>query len=69
VKNLSIADAVENISELNKVLDDAYWEANNCEEKDHVYNLSSILATEYIELSKRYRVYRAKQAQRARPSL
>ena len=52
MKNLSIADAVENISELNKVLDDAYWEANNCEEKDHVYNLSSILATEYIELSK-----------------
>ena len=52
MKKLSIAEAVENICELNKVLDDAYWEANNCEEKDHVYNLMNILNTEFIELSK-----------------
>jgi hypothetical protein len=52
VNNLSIAAAVENIFELMKVLDDSYWEANTCEEKDYIYNLSSILANEYIELSK-----------------
>ena len=52
MNKLSIADAVENIFELIKVLDDAYWEANSCEEKDNVYNLSSILTSEYIELSK-----------------
>ena len=52
MNKLSIADAVENIFELIKVLDDAYWEANSCEEKDNVYNLSNILTSEYIELSK-----------------
>lgn len=52
MNSLSIASAVENIFELMKVLDDAYWEANSCEEKDYVYNLSSILTAEYIELSK-----------------
>ncbi|HCM06750.1 MAG TPA: hypothetical protein DIC30_12150 [Oceanospirillales bacterium] len=52
MNNLSIAAAVENIFELMKALDDSYWEANTCEEKDYIYNLSSILANEYIELSK-----------------
>lgn len=52
MKTLSIADAIEIICDLNKVLDDAYWEANNCEEKDHVYNLVNILNAEFIELSK-----------------
>ncbi len=52
MKTLTIASAVENIYDLNKVLDDAYWEANNCEEKDHVYNLMFILNAEFIELSK-----------------
>lgn len=52
MNNISIADAIEIICELNKVLDDAYWEANNCDEKDHIYNLTSILNTEFIELSK-----------------
>lgn len=52
MKTLSIADAIENIDDLGKVLDDAYWEANNCEEKDHVYNLVNILKAEFIELSK-----------------
>lgn len=52
MNTLSIAAAVENISELMKILDDAYWEANSCDEKDHIYNLSSILTAEYIELSK-----------------
>lgn len=52
MNNLSIAAAVENIFDLIKILDDAYWEANSCDEKDYVYNLSSILTAEYIELSK-----------------
>ena len=42
MNNLSIADAVENIFELMEVLDDAYWEANTCEEKDYIYNLANI---------------------------
>ncbi len=52
MNNLSIADAVENIFELMEVLDDAYWEANTCEEKDYIYNLANILVNEYIELNK-----------------
>jgi regulation of enolase protein 1 (concanavalin A-like superfamily) len=52
VNSLSIAAAVEHIFDLITILDDAYWEANSCEEKDHVHNLSSILTAEYIELSK-----------------
>jgi hypothetical protein len=52
VNNISITDAIEIICDLSKVLDDAYWEANSCEEKDQVYNLASILNTEFIELSK-----------------
>ena len=52
MNTLSIAVAVEQISDLMKVLDDAYWEANSCDEKDYIYNLSSILTAEYIELSK-----------------
>lgn len=52
MKKLSISDSIDIICNLNKVLDDAYWEANNCEEKDHVYNLVNILNTEFIELSK-----------------
>lgn len=52
MNRLSIATAIENISDLIQILDDAYWEANSCDEKDHVYNLSSILTAEYIELSK-----------------
>jgi hypothetical protein len=52
LKKLSISDSIDIICDLNKVLDDAYWEANNCEEKDHVYNLVNILNTEFIELSK-----------------
>jgi hypothetical protein len=52
VNNIRIADAIEVIWELSKVLDDAYWEANSCEEKDQVYNLASILTAEFIELSK-----------------
>ena len=43
MNNLSIADAVENIFELMEVLDDAYWEANTCEEKDYIeYEVISI---------------------------
>lgn len=52
MNTLSIAAAVENISDLMKILDDAYWEANSCDEKDYIYNLSSILTAEYIEMSK-----------------
>lgn len=52
MNSLSIAAAVEHIFDLINILDDAYWEANSCDEKDHVYNLSSILTAEYIELSK-----------------
>ena len=52
MNNISFAEAIEIICDLSKVLDDAYWEANSCEEKDNVYNLSSILSSEYIELSK-----------------
>lgn len=52
MNNIRIADAIEVIWELSKVLDDAYWEANSCEEKDQVYNLASILTAEFIELSK-----------------
>lgn len=52
MNNLSISAAIESINDLIKALDDAYWEANSCEEKDHVYNLSSLLIVEFIELSK-----------------
>lgn len=52
MNNISIADAIEIICDLSKILDDAYWEANSCDEKDQVYNLASILNTEFIELSK-----------------
>lgn len=52
MNNSSIADVIEIIFELSKILDDVYWEANSCEEKDRVYNLASILNAEFIELSK-----------------
>lgn len=52
MNNLSISAASEIINDLITALDDAYWEANNCEEKDHVYNVSSLLMAEFIELGK-----------------
>ncbi len=52
MNNISITQAIEIICELGKILDDAYWEANSCEEKDQVYNLVNILNAEFIELSK-----------------
>ncbi len=52
MNNISFAEAIEIICDLSKVLDDAYWEANSCDDKDQVYNLTSILNTEFIEMSK-----------------
>ncbi|APR67745.1 MAG: hypothetical protein VB954_11945 [Thalassolituus sp.] len=49
---MTINQAVEIISDLLQTLENAYWEAANCEEKDRVFNLSQILNAEYIELLK-----------------
>jgi hypothetical protein len=49
---ITINQAAETIANLLETLENAYWEAANCEEKDRVFNLSQILNAEYIELLK-----------------
>ncbi len=49
---LTIAQASELIWDLLQTLEDAYWEASVCEEKDRVFNLMQLLNAEYMELLK-----------------
>jgi len=49
---MTIAQASELIWELLQTLEDAYWEASSCEEKDRVFNLMQLLNGEYMELLK-----------------
>ncbi|WP_320820517.1 hypothetical protein [Thalassolituus sp.] len=49
---ITINQAAETIANLLETLENAYWEAANCEEKDRVFNLAQILNAEYIELLK-----------------
>lgn len=49
---ITISQASELIWDLLKTLEDAYWEANSCTEKDQVFNLLQLLNAEYMELAK-----------------
>jgi len=52
MSHITISHASELIWDLLKALEDAYWEANNCHDKDVVFNLLQILNAEYMELAK-----------------
>lgn len=49
---ITISQASELIWEILKTLEDAYWEASSCNEKDQVFNLLQLLNAEYMELAK-----------------
>ncbi|MCD8522049.1 MAG: hypothetical protein LRY66_06710 [Saccharospirillaceae bacterium] len=49
---MTISQASELIWDLLQTLEDAYWEASNCQEKDQVFNLMQLLNAEYMELLK-----------------
>lgn len=49
---MTISQASELIWDLLQTLEDAYWEAGNCEEKDQIFNLMQLLNAEYMELLK-----------------
>jgi len=48
----TIADATRILDELVATLDKAYWEANSVNAKDAIYDCSSTLSKELLELSK-----------------
>ena len=52
MSTLTIAEASELIWELLQSLEDSYWEASHCDDKDRVFNLMQILNAEYMELLK-----------------
>ncbi|UXD87035.1 hypothetical protein [Thalassolituus hydrocarboniclasticus] len=52
MSTMTISQASELIWDLIQTLEDAYWEASNCEEKDQVFNLMQLLNAEYMELLK-----------------
>lgn len=52
MSHITISQASELIWDLLKTLEDCYWEACNCTEKDHIFNLLQILNSEYMELAK-----------------
>jgi len=49
---ITISQASELIWDLLKTMEDAYWEASSCHEKDQVFNLLQMLNAEYMELAK-----------------
>ena len=49
---ITITQASALIWDLLKTLEDCYWEASSCREKDQVFNLIQILNAEYMELAK-----------------
>lgn len=52
MNHITISQASELIWDLLKTLEDAYWEASSCTEKDQVFNLLQMLNAEYMELAK-----------------
>ena len=48
----TIAHAIQVLENLLKGLDQAFWEANNLDRKDHIYDLISALHGELSELNK-----------------
>ncbi len=52
MSTMTISQASELIWDLIQTLENAYWEASNCEEKDQVFNLMQLLNAEYMELLK-----------------
>lgn len=52
MSHITISQASELIWDLLKALEDGYWEANNCHDKDVIFNLLQILNGEYMELAK-----------------
>lgn len=49
---ITISQASELIWDVLKTLEDAYWEASSCSEKDQAFNLLQLLNAEYMELAK-----------------
>lgn len=49
---MTIAQASELVWDLIQALEDAYWEASHCDDKDRVFNLMQMLNSEYMELLK-----------------
>ena len=49
---MTIAQASELVWDLIQTLEDAYWEASHCDDKDRVFNLMQLLNSEYMELLK-----------------
>lgn len=52
MSSITISQASELIWDLIQTLEDAYWEASNCDRKDQVFNLLRLLTAEYMELLK-----------------
>lgn len=52
MSHITISQASELIWDLLKTLENCYWEASSCKEKDQVFNLLQILNAEYMELAK-----------------
>lgn len=48
----TIGGAISAIGELLPLLENSYWEAADCAEKDSIFNLIQTLTREYIELNK-----------------
>jgi len=52
MSHITISQASELIWDLLKTLEDAYWEASTCKDKDLVFNLLQLLNSENMELAK-----------------
>lgn len=52
MSSVTISQASELIWELLEALEDAYWEASTCEDKDSTFNILRVLNAEYMELLK-----------------
>jgi hypothetical protein len=52
MSSVTISQANELIWELLEALEDAYWEASTCEDKDCNFNMLQVLNAEYMELLK-----------------
>ena len=52
MSSVTISQASELIWELLEALEDAYWEASSCREKDSTFNMLRVLNAEYMELLK-----------------
>lgn len=48
----TIAQVVSEFMAFGELLDDAYWESNNAEHKDFIYDIISMFSQEIVELNK-----------------